>query len=105
VKGWLDGVAILIAVVLIVSVTAGNNYMKDQQFRRLNAIASNREVNVIRDGKVSSLNVFDLAVGDIVKVVTGEILPVDGILIKSNNISTDESSITGETNLLKKEVP
>lgn len=29
-EGWLDGVAILIAVVLIVSVTAGNNYMKDK---------------------------------------------------------------------------
>lgn len=60
---------------------------------------------MIRDNKVISLNVFDLVVGDVLKVVTGEILPVDGILIKSNNISTDESSITGETNLLKKLVP
>ena len=62
-------------------------------------------MNVIREGRVINLNVFDLVVGDIVKVVTGEILPVDGILIKSNNISTDESSITGETNLMKKFVP
>lgn len=35
--GWLDGVAIFVAVFIIVSVTAGNNYMKDQQFRKLNA--------------------------------------------------------------------
>lgn len=28
-EGWLDGMAIFIAVILIVSVTAGNNYFKD----------------------------------------------------------------------------
>lgn len=90
---------------LIVSVTAGNNYMKDKQFRKLNAIAQNREVNAVRGGRVINVNVYDLVVGDIIKVVTGEILPVDGILIKANNVSTDESSITGETNLMKKDVP
>lgn len=79
--------------------------MKDKQFRKLNAIAQNREVNAVRGGRVVNVNVYDLVVGDIVKVVTGEILPVDGILIKANNVSTDESSITGETNLMKKDVP
>lgn len=59
----------------------------------------------MRGGRVINVNVYDLVVGDIIKVVTGEILPVDGILIKANNVSTDESSITGETNLMKKDVP
>ncbi len=27
-EGWLEGASILIAVVLIISVTAGNNYIK-----------------------------------------------------------------------------
>lgn len=35
----------------------------------------------------------------------GEILPVDGILYKSNNVTADESSITGETQLVRKSVP
>lgn len=35
----------------------------------------------------------------------GEILPVDGVLFRSNNMSADESSITGETNLVRKFVP
>lgn len=29
IQGWLDGMAIFIAVIIIVSVTAGNNYIKD----------------------------------------------------------------------------
>ncbi|KAM3140850.1 hypothetical protein pb186bvf_007077 [Paramecium bursaria] len=47
-EGWMDGFAIFIAVIIIVSVTAGNNYIKDQQFRKLNAIAANRNINVSR---------------------------------------------------------
>ena len=69
-KGWMDGFAIFIAVIIIVSVTAGNNYIKDQQFRKLNAIAANRNINVIRGGKTISISIYDLLVGDIVYVET-----------------------------------
>jgi hypothetical protein len=30
--GWLDGVSIYIAVVIIISITAGNNWVKEKQF-------------------------------------------------------------------------
>ena len=43
------------------------------------------------------MSVYDLLVGDIVEVETGEILSVDGILIEGSEISVDESSLTGET--------
>lgn len=32
-------------------------------------------------------------------------MPVDGLLFKSNNVTADESSITGETQLVRKGVP
>jgi Ca2+-transporting ATPase len=41
------------------------------------------------------MSVYELLVGDIVEVETGEILSVDGILVEGNNISVDESSLTG----------
>ncbi|KAA6394931.1 MAG: putative Calcium-transporting ATPase 3, plasma membrane-type [Streblomastix strix] len=41
-------------------------------------------------------------VGDIFQIQTGDILPADGICIESNNISCDESSMTGESDLIKK---
>jgi len=44
-------------------------------------------------------------VGDIVQVETGEIFPVDGLLLKGNNLVCDESSITGETDPVKKFAP
>lgn len=38
-------------------------------------------------------------------VDTGEILPVDGVVIEASDLTADESSITGETNPIKKNVP
>lgn len=49
-EGWLEGTSILVAICLIVSVTSINNYLKEQQFNKLNAIAKKKSVNVVRDG-------------------------------------------------------
>ena len=61
-------------------------------------------MNVIRQGKVLHMNVYELLVGDVVQVETGEIISVDGIVIEANRLSVDESSMTGETNSVKKNI-
>ncbi len=48
------------------------------------------------------MSVYDLLVGDVVQVETGEIISVDGIVFKASKMSTDESSITGESDQVKK---
>ena len=77
----MEGTSILVAVVIIVTVTSGNNWVKEQQFKKLNAIATRKNVNVIRNDRVENINVDDLLVGDIQIVETGEIISVDGFLI------------------------
>lgn len=69
------------AVVIIVTVTSGNNWVKEQQFKKLNAIASKKNVDVIRNGQTLNIAVDELLVGDIQLVETGEILSVDGIVL------------------------
>ena len=66
---------------IITVVASGNNYVKEQQFRKLNEAASRKTINVIRNGKTSNMDVYDLLVGDLVHVETGEILSVDGVVI------------------------
>lgn len=43
---WVEGAAIIMAVILVVVVGSVNNYQKEQQFRRLNAKKEDRQVNV-----------------------------------------------------------
>jgi P-type Ca2+ transporter type 2B len=42
-------------------------------------------------------------VGDLVQITTGEILSVDGVVVRGNRLSIDESSMTGESKTISKE--
>lgn len=70
-QGWLEGTSILVAVVIIVTVTSGNNYIKEQQFKKLNEVAARKYVNILREGDTQNVSVYDLLVGDIQLVETG----------------------------------
>lgn len=70
-EGWLEGASILLAVVIIVSVTSGNNYLKEKQFQKLNALATAKNINVLRGGELINISVYTLMVGDVVEIETG----------------------------------
>lgn len=67
--GWIEGLAILISVIVVVIVTAFNDYTKEQQFRGLqNRIEGEHKFSVIRQGEVKQIFVGDIVVGDICQV-------------------------------------
>jgi hypothetical protein len=49
----------LAAVFLVSSVTAGNDFLKDRQFRALEKEKDNDTVLVVRDGKIVQLKVLN----------------------------------------------
>ena len=81
----MEGFTIIVAVCIIVAVTAGNNYLKEKQFEKLYRKSEERSVEVIRNGRHSPLSIYRLQVGDIVTVQIGDILPVDGILVQGSS--------------------
>uniref|UniRef100_A0A0A9W7X9 Calcium-transporting ATPase n=1 Tax=Lygus hesperus TaxID=30085 RepID=A0A0A9W7X9_LYGHE len=103
--GWIEAVAILVSVVVVVFVTAINDYTKEKQFRGLqNKIEGEHKFSVIRSGSAELISVADLVVGDIIQIKYGDLLPADGILVQSNDLKVDESSLTGESDHVKKSV-
>ncbi|KRY32626.1 Plasma membrane calcium-transporting ATPase 3, partial [Trichinella spiralis] len=102
---WIEGLAILVSVVVVVLVTAGNDYTKERQFRGLQQkIEHEHKFSVIRNGEQTQIFVTDLVVGDICMVKYGDLIPTDGIIIQSNDLKVDESSLTGESDFIKKSV-
>ncbi|KAF9358659.1 hypothetical protein BGX26_001224 [Mortierella sp. AD094] len=101
--GWVEGVAILVAIAAVVFTNAINDYQKEKQFRKLNAKKDDRCVKLLRDGREQEANVKEVQVGDIMMMEPGDLLAVDGIILTSHNITCDESSATGESNSLKKD--
>ena len=66
---WIEGAAILIAVVIVVLVTAFNDWSKEKQFRGLQErIDGEQTFSVIRNGEAIQIQIGDLVVGDIAQV-------------------------------------
>ncbi|XP_026317049.1 plasma membrane calcium-transporting ATPase 2 isoform X6 [Hyposmocoma kahamanoa] len=100
---WIEGLAILISVIVVVIVTAFNDYTKERQFRGLQSrIEGEHKFAVIRGGEVNQVPISDIVVGDICQIKYGDLLPADGILLQSNDLKVDESSLTGESDHVKK---
>ena len=95
-KGWIEGVAIMIAILIVAVVTASNDYEKEKQFRLLNAVKDDIYVTAIRGGESVRMKARELVVGDVVKLHTGDKVPADGFVIEAVDVTCNESSLTGE---------
>ncbi|TPX39836.1 hypothetical protein SeMB42_g04577 [Synchytrium endobioticum] len=101
-RGWIDGIAILIAVVLVLSVTAGNDYSKDKKFKKLLLLQSDKRTRVLRAGIADQVSSWDVLVGDLVVLEVGDEVPADGLFVRGNRLILDESPLTGESLPVKK---
>jgi Ca2+-transporting ATPase len=99
---WVEGVAIIVAIVVVVVVGSLNDYQKERQFVKLNKKKEDRQVNVIRSGRTREVSVYDILVGDVVHLEPGDLIPVDGIFIEGHNVRCDESQATGESDIIRK---
>lgn len=102
---WIEGAAIIFAVVVVIFVTAFNDWTKEKQFRSLqNKIEENQTFNLIRKNQFEQVHLKDIVVGDICSIKYGDLLPADGLVIQSNDLKVDESSLTGESDLIAKNI-
>lgn len=99
---FVEGVAIIVAILIVVLVGSINDWQKERQFRALNEKKEDRTVKVRRDGQERQINIREVMVGDIATMEPGEILPCDGVFIEGHNLKCDESGATGESDAIKK---
>ena len=102
--GWIDGVSILVAIVIIVVVTVGNDLAKEAKFQELMQRSDEMTARVRRNDSMRTVDSEDLVVGDLIELETGDTVPADCILIESNELACNESTLTGEPEPMLKEV-
>ncbi|KAJ3201988.1 hypothetical protein HDU82_007683 [Entophlyctis luteolus] len=102
--GFVDGLVIILAVFVIVMISAVNDFRKQTQFHELSNFSNSlAKVQVIRDGANAHVKPTDLLVGDVCVLHAGDMIPADGLVIQGFNLTTDESSLTGESVALAKD--
>ncbi|OBZ72072.1 Calcium-transporting ATPase 2 [Grifola frondosa] len=99
---WVEGVAIMVAIAIVVMVGSLNDWQKERQFQTLNEKKEERGVKVIRDGVEKVIDIKEVVVGDVALVEPGEIVPCDGVFLSGHNVKCDESGATGESDAIKK---
>ncbi|KAJ9530955.1 hypothetical protein QJQ45_028764, partial [Haematococcus lacustris] len=78
---WVEGAAILTSAAIVVGVGSVTNYQKEAKFRDLNLVKDNVMVRVVRAGVERSISTFELLVGDVLVLETGDIVAADGLLV------------------------
>ncbi len=94
-----DMVETLIILAIVVLNSGLSLYQEGKAENSLKALQnmSAPHAKAVRDGKIQSVPAHDLVPGDIVSLETGDIVPADIRLLDSQNLSSDESSLTGES--------
>ena len=95
-KEWLDGIAILL--VLFINAAIGF-YMEFKAHKSVKALKklSSIPAKVVRDGKLNEINSEEIVPGDIAFTEAGDMIPADGMIIRSTQLLIDESALTGES--------
>ncbi|EJT82219.1 hypothetical protein GGTG_02193 [Gaeumannomyces tritici R3-111a-1] len=100
--GWMQSATIIGAILATVIATAANDYQKNYKFRKLSQKCQDRQVTAIRSGTCCRVSIFDVVVGDILRVEPGNVLAADGVLVEASRLFCDESHLSGEAELASK---
>ena len=95
--GYVDGIAIWVAVLVVSGVGAVNDWQKDKQFRVLNDAKNVIEVKVRRGGRECTIWSNEVVVGDVLLIDAGDKFVADGVYIEGHDLVADEASLTGES--------
>ena len=100
---WPD-VVIILAVVILNSIIGTVQEVKAQTSLDALKQLSSPESTVIRDGKRFKIKSSELVIGDIVVLEEGDTIGADLRLVEAVNLKCDESSLTGESVPVEKDV-
>ena len=98
---FLEPIGIFFAIVLASGIGFIFEVKAARAFEVLNTVNDDVMVTVVRDGKVQEVSRKEIVVGDIVMLNTGDEVPADGVLLQSQSLQINESTLTGEPMIAK----
>ena len=98
----LDAIVILVVVIINSIIGFIQEYRAENAMEKLKSLV-HTDAHVKRDNNLKRIPSENLVPGDIVILEEGDKVPADLILIESYDLRVDESSLTGESTLVKKD--
>ncbi len=101
---YVEGIAIIIAILLATSLAFINEYRAQHEFDVLNRVSDDAPTNVIRDGAYVVVPRKELVVGDFVLIEAGDEIPADGWVRDAVSLQVNEALLTGESLPVTKQI-
>ena len=98
----LDAIVILVVVIINSIIGFIQEYRAENAMEKLKSLV-HTDAHVKRDNNLKRIPSEKLVPGDIVILEEGDKVPADLILIETYDLGVDESSLTGESTLVKKD--
>lgn len=92
---YSEGVILLCWIFIIIFITFYQNQKTEKSLESLRQLSSPRAL-VIRDGKETRIAGREVVPGDCIILNEGDRVPADAFMLESNNLTVDESILTGE---------
>lgn len=100
--GYVEPAVIFIIIAMNIALALYQEYSAEKSLEALSKLSS-PHCRVLREGKVKEIETSDVVPGDILILKSGDLVPADCRLVKSDSFSVDESSLTGESEPVKKD--
>ncbi|MES1213940.1 MAG: cation-translocating P-type ATPase [Bacteroidota bacterium] len=91
-----EGIMMAVAVVIVTAISLFQEVKSTRALQNLQQFTEPK-ITVVRDGKNQVINIAELVPGDIILLEEGMKIPADACVIHSNDLSVNESVITGES--------
>jgi len=93
---WIEGVAIIIAIVLNAAIGFFTELKAVSSMAALQELGKTK-AKVRRDGQVKEISAEQLVPGDIIVLESGDLVAADLRIIEASKMQADESALTGES--------
>ncbi|MFD2133068.1 cation-translocating P-type ATPase [Pseudogracilibacillus auburnensis] len=93
---YIDAIAIMTIVLLNGFIGFFQEQKAEKSLEKLKELSAPK-IRVLRDGEWSTIPSEQAVVGDVIRIITGDRVPADFRIVKSNGLETEESTLTGES--------
>jgi Ca2+-transporting ATPase len=93
---YREGVIMGVSIFIVAGISFYQEYRSRNAVQALNKLSATK-ATVRRDDQVIKIDAGEIVVGDILLLEEGEIVSADGLILSANDLSINESIITGES--------
>ena len=92
---YMEGIIMLVSIFIVAAISLYQEYRSQNAIHALRKLSAPRS-NVMRNGIATQILAEEIVVDDILLLEEGEIITADGSIILANDLSINESILTGE---------